>query len=315
MKWEKLKPIVVLTAICVIVSAALVGTYGLTKPVIDAAKAAEANAALSAVLPDGADFEEVTVTAENVTKAYKAGNGAGYVFQAQGKGFAGMITVMVGISSDGTITGTQVMEHGETPGIGDRIEKEAHFQEQYLGKDYNLEGVEFLSGATFSSKGFNTAVGNAFVAYGELAGISIEAPTEEKVYPEAELITEMLGEGYTELETLPEGIDSAYQSELGYAFNVHAAGFSGDLHILVAIDNNGAIIASKLYQHTETPNEYEGIDGAKLSKSSYSKKWIGVTAETPDSELPMVSKATYTSNGYKEAVKLAFAAFETVKGA
>ena len=194
MKWEKLKPIVVLTAICVIVSAALVGTYGLTKPVIDAAKAAEANAALSAVLPDGADFEEVTVTAENVLNAYKAGNGAGYVFQAQGKGFAGMITVMVGISSDGAITGTQVMEHGETPGIGDRIEKEAHFQEQYLGKDYNLEGIEFLSGATFSSKGFNAAVGNAFVAYGELAGIAIEAPTEEKVYPDAELITEMLGE-------------------------------------------------------------------------------------------------------------------------
>ncbi len=271
MKWEKLKPIVVLTAICVIVSAALVGTYGLTKPVIDAAKAAEANAALSAVLPDGADFEEVTVSAENVLNAYKAGNGAGYVFQAQGKGFAGMITVMVGISSDGSITGTQVMEHGETPGIGDRIEKEAHFQEQYLGKDYNLEGIEFLSGATFSSKGFNAAVGNAFVAYGELAGIAIEAPTEEKVYPEAELIA--------------------------------------------AIDNNGAIIASKLYQHTETPNEYEGIDGSKLAKSSYSKKWIGVTAETPDSELPMVSKATYTSNGYKEAVKLAFAAFETVKGA
>ena len=181
MKWEKLKPIVVLTAICVIVSAALVGTYGLTKPVIDAAKAAEANAALSAVLPDGTDFEEVTVSAENVLNAYKAGNGAGYVFQAQGKGFAGMITVMVGISSDGAITGTQVMEHGETPGIGDRIEKEAHFQEQYLGKDYNLEGIEFLSGATFSSKGFNAAVGNAFVAYGELAGIAIEAPTEEKV--------------------------------------------------------------------------------------------------------------------------------------
>ena len=91
MKWEKLKPIVVLTAICVIVSAALVGTYGLTKPVIDAAKAAEANAALSAVLPDGTDFEEVTVSAENVLNAYKAGNGAGYVFQAQGKGFAGTI--------------------------------------------------------------------------------------------------------------------------------------------------------------------------------------------------------------------------------
>ena len=153
------------------------------------------------------------------------------------------------------------------------------------------------------------------MAYGELAGIKIEAPVEEKVYPEAELIAEMLGEGYTELEEIPEGVDSVYQSELGYAFNVHASGFSGELHILVAIDNNGAIIASKLYQHTETPNEYEGVDGSKLAKSSYSKKWIGLTADTPESELPVVSKATYTSNGYKAAVKAAFEAYQTVKGA
>ena len=197
---------------------------------------------------------------KNVLNAYKAGNGAGYVFQAQGKGLRG----------HDHRHGRHLLRrrhhrypgHGarrDPPGIGDRIEKEAHFQEQYLGKDYNLEGIEFLSGATFSSKGFNAAVGNAFVAYGELAGIAIEAPTEEKGLSEAELIAEMLGEGYTELETAPEGTDSAYQSELGYAFNVHAAGFSGDLHILVAIDNNGAIIASKLYQHTETPNEYEEL--------------------------------------------------------
>ena len=315
MKWDTLKPIVVLTAVCVVVSAALTGTYKLTKPVIDAAKADEANAALLAVLPEGADFEQVTVTAENVLSAYRAGNGAGYVFQSQGKGFAGMISVMVGISADGTVTGTQVLEHGETPGIGDRIETEPDFQQQYIGKDFTLKDIEFLSRATFSSKGFNAAVGNAFVAYGELAGIAIEAPTEEKVYPEAELIAEMLGEGYTELEEIPEGVDSVYQSELGYAFNVHASGFSGELHILVAIDNNGAIIASKLYQHTETPNEYEGIDGAKLAKSSYSKKWIGLTADTPESELPVISKATYTSNGYKAAVKAAFEAYQTVKGA
>ena len=41
MKWDTLKPIVVLTAVCVVVSAALAGTYKLTKPVIDAAKADE----------------------------------------------------------------------------------------------------------------------------------------------------------------------------------------------------------------------------------------------------------------------------------
>ena len=71
MKWDTLKPIVVLTVVCVVVSAALTGTYKLTKPVIDAAKADEANAALLAVLPEGADFEQVTVTAENVLSAWR----------------------------------------------------------------------------------------------------------------------------------------------------------------------------------------------------------------------------------------------------
>ena len=38
-------PVVVLTVICVVVSAALVFTYQATKPIIDEAKNAEANAA------------------------------------------------------------------------------------------------------------------------------------------------------------------------------------------------------------------------------------------------------------------------------
>ena len=41
----------------------------------------------------------------------------------------------------------------------------------------------------------------------------------------------------------------------------------------------------------------------------------GGIRQTPESELPVVSKATYTSNGYKAAVKAAFEAYQTVKGA
>lgn len=286
MKWEKLKPIVVLTAICVIVSAALVGTYGLTKPVIDAAKAAEANAALSAVLPDGTDFEEVTVTAENVLNAYKAGNGAGYVFQAQGKGFAGMITVMVGISSDGAITGTQVMEHGETPGIGDRIEKEAHFQEQYLGKDYNLEGIEFLSGATFSSKGFNAAVGNAFVAYGEPGGHRHRSAHRGKGLSRGRASSPKCWARATpSLETAPEGTDSAYQSEPGLCVQCSClrlqrrACISSLPLIITAPSSPPSCISTP-----RPPMSTRELTVPSSPRASYSKKWIGVTAETPDSE-------------------------------
>ena len=37
-------------------------------------------------------------------------------------GYAGPIGVLVGIAYDGTITGIRILEHRETPGLGDRIE-------------------------------------------------------------------------------------------------------------------------------------------------------------------------------------------------
>ena len=315
MKWDTLKPIVVLTAVCLVVSAALVGTYTLTKPVIDAANAASENEALVAVLPEGTDFEPVEVTAENVISAYRETNGAGYVVQAQGKGFGGMITVMVGIDANGLIAGTQVMDDSsETAGLGTNIEN-ADFQAQYIGKDTALEGVEPISGATFSSKGFNAAVFAAYAAYGEIAGVVIDVPQEEIIYPEEEIIVDMLGADYTMLEEEIEGIDSAYQSATGYAFNVSSAGFSGDIHVLVAIDPNGAIIKCKMYQHTETENEYDGKDGTKLAKNSFGEKWIGLTGEISEAEMPAYSGATYTSTAYKACVRAAFDAFEIVKGA
>ncbi len=37
-------------------------------------------------------------------------------------GYAGPIRLLIGITMDGTITGVRVLEHKETPGLGDRIE-------------------------------------------------------------------------------------------------------------------------------------------------------------------------------------------------
>ena len=37
-------------------------------------------------------------------------------------GYAGPIRILVGIAMDGTVTGVRVLEHRETPGLGDRIE-------------------------------------------------------------------------------------------------------------------------------------------------------------------------------------------------
>ena len=36
-------------------------------------------------------------------------------------GYAGPIRVLVGVGYDGTVTGVRILEHRETPGLGDRI--------------------------------------------------------------------------------------------------------------------------------------------------------------------------------------------------
>lgn len=39
-------------------------------------------------------------------------------------GFSGPIRILLGVEADGTVTGLRILEHRETPGLGDRIESE-----------------------------------------------------------------------------------------------------------------------------------------------------------------------------------------------
>ena len=39
-------------------------------------------------------------------------------------GFSGLIRILVGVEFDGTITGVRILQHRETPGLGDKIEPE-----------------------------------------------------------------------------------------------------------------------------------------------------------------------------------------------
>lgn len=81
-------------------------------------------------------------------------------------GYSGNITVMVGIRPDGTVTGIEILNHAETPGLGDKIE-EPWFKEQFKGKslesaDWRVkkDGGEFdqITGATISPRAIVGAV-------------------------------------------------------------------------------------------------------------------------------------------------------------
>lgn len=83
-------------------------------------------------------------------------------------GYSGRFWIMVGFSPEGIINNTAVLEHKETPGLGDKMDiAKSNWSEQFRGKnpaDFKLKvskyggDVDAITAATISSKAFCEAV-------------------------------------------------------------------------------------------------------------------------------------------------------------
>ena len=321
MKFVKdfLIPVVVLTVICAVVSAALVFTYQATKPIIDEAKNAEANAARAVVLPGASGFEEVELSAqiEGAVDAYKETSGKGYVVTASAQGYGGPVNLMVGFDENGTITGVKMLEHQETPGFGAKLAEDS-YGAGYVGKtasDYTE--VDGISGASITSKAYKKALGTAFELYSAASGNSVEIsevvdePTEDLVlYTVDDANAALVPGGVTKYEQEVDKVKEVYiaNDKSAVTMVVTAQGYHEEplIRLVVAMDSTGAIIGVKPVDFAET----EGV-GDRVGKASYLDQYIGqTTADGVDA----LSGATVSSNAVKKAIGKAVDAFELVKG-
>jgi len=167
-----ISPILVLVVICFVVTFLLAFTYGITAPIIEANTKASADASRTTLLEAAeGSFDEYTGELYElgdgksvVTECYTASNGTGIVVTAKTNSYGGDLTAMIGIDSEGAITGVQVTEASDTPGVGTKAQAESHLS-QYTGlteltsddvkKDTNVEAV---TGATVSSKAVHRCV-------------------------------------------------------------------------------------------------------------------------------------------------------------
>lgn len=99
------------------------------------------------------------------------------------KGFSGLVKIMVGFNSTGTIENVVVLEQKETPGLGTKM-TEDKFLLQFKGIDiatFNLKvkkdggNVDALTGATISSRAFCDATQMAYNAFIKNNGSLIES--------------------------------------------------------------------------------------------------------------------------------------------
>lgn len=163
-------PTVILFIICTVITFALAAVYNVTEPVIAEGEVAAANAVRMEVLPEAQGFTEITAQLpEGVTEAYRADNGAGYVFTSQAKGFGGAVVYMIGMDEDGAVVGINLFSHEETPGLGTKI-GEPEYLQRYYG-DVDPDTVDAVTGATRTTNSLKNSLRQAAEAYEIVKGV------------------------------------------------------------------------------------------------------------------------------------------------
>ena len=157
--------------------------YGFTKDAIAEVDQKKNEAAIQAVLPLEGD---ITYQADTLVYNYEGvetlfpcnlafdanGNFKGAAIKTSEGGFGGKIDMMVGFLADGTIKGTSVLSHTETPGLGANMT--GKFKDQFVDKNpanfkltVKKDGgdVDAITAATITSRAFSKAVDKAYQAF------------------------------------------------------------------------------------------------------------------------------------------------------
>ncbi len=175
--------VVVLTAICAAVAGMLAVVNNMTEETIAENDRKAREAAVLAVFPEGDSCREY-VTSDGTT-VYFAADGEymiGYCVNVSPQGYSGEINMMVGIDSDGAVSGIKIVSLSETPGVGTKVTGDV-FLSQFFGKNGEEPlavggNVDGIGGATFSSKavtaGVNEALALDFDLYAAAAEVGLK---------------------------------------------------------------------------------------------------------------------------------------------
>lgn len=166
-------------------SASLGYVYELTKGPIDIALNAKKNLAIKRVTPvfeNEPSQELFKVPADGDTVyfyiARNEGDTVGYAAETfSNSAFGGNLKLLVGFLPDGTINEIAVLEHKETPGLGDKMMKsKSDWSTQFEGKhpeNFSLmvtkDGgdVDAITASTITSRAYCDAVQRAYNAFKE----------------------------------------------------------------------------------------------------------------------------------------------------
>ena len=154
--------------------------YTGTKDIIDLNREADRYQALQIVFPTAENFNPVSgisssdpvITIEDSYAAMRSGEIIGIAIQASRFSYSGPIVVLVGVGIDGRISGIQILENTDTPGLGSNAHSPNYFidrangirfYEQFSGKEVSdpfipKQDVVAIAAATITSRAVASSV-------------------------------------------------------------------------------------------------------------------------------------------------------------
>ena len=152
------KPIIAIVLAALILFGASLGLNG-----IAAANAQKAHLELMQTILPGAErfvVEPYAGEDANIVSVHKADNG--FVIETATYGYAGQITMLIGVNNQGRVTGLVVTEAHETMGLGNQALTDHVFLAQFLNKSGS-----FAVATSGQTDAFSSATGTTDTAEGE----------------------------------------------------------------------------------------------------------------------------------------------------
>ena len=328
-RWQMIKLGLILAMYTIVGCVGLAFVYNSTSKTIAQRQEADLQAGLHEVFPKATGFtpmDKVKSANPNIVfdAAYTAdgpSGSLGIAVKVHGPSYGGPTTLIVGVSTDGTITGVKVLENKDTPGLGANAASSTYyvdkatkttFSGQFAGKKLTdgfvvKKDVIAITSATITSRSITNLVQVVGKAASDALGIGGSSPSPSSQNPSAVLpsadsvriaskAATSSVPGVSILETL---VGTKTGTIVGASAKAKAKSYDGDVTVLVGVSTDGTITGVQILECTDSL-------GSPILAPEFAQQFAGKKAGAPlevGTNIEAASGATSSSRGATALVK------------
>ncbi|MCX6084533.1 MAG: FMN-binding protein [Caldiserica bacterium] len=323
-RWQMIKLGLILAMYTIVGCVGLAVVYNSTSKIIAQRQEADLQAGLHEVFPKATGFTPTdkvkSANPKVIFDAVYTANGPsgalGIAVKVQGASYGGLTTLIVGVSTDGTITGVKVLENKDTPGLGANAANPTYYVDkatrttfagQFAGKKLTdpfvvKKDVIAVTSATITSRSITNLVQIVGKAASDALGIGGSSQGPQAVLPSADTVRTSSKPatssvpGVSILETL---VGTKAGAIVGASAKAKATSYDGDVTVLVGVSTDGTILGVQILECTDSL-------GSSILVPEFAQQFVGKKVDAAlkiGSGITAVTGATRSSNGATQLVK------------